>query len=312
MNENVKCKMQNAKLRNFRTYNLELRTWNLELIIYSLLFTVYCLLGVTACVHTPPVLSDAHLKAIEFNQKAESAFKKSDYRKALNLYNEALKINSSIENFDGIAKNLINLSIIYRKLGDKDNAHKCVDEVVQSLELGVQSELVSEASFVKARFYTDDGYYNQALEWAEKALSFCKDTKCRIEGKIYNLKSRIAFLSGDFSIAETFAIRGLELNEKTKDIGEIANSLRIRAEIKLKKEEYDEAKKLFEDALIIDKSLGLSKKIAMDLMGIGNAFFNQDKPWEALKYFKRALSISETGDDKQGVEEATNVIMKFH
>lgn len=295
---------QDSELKTQKTIHHSLFT------VFLLLFSVYCFLFVIGCGHTPPVLSDKHLQAVEFNQKAESAFKKGDYEKALNLYNEALRISRSIEDIDGIAINLINMAIVYHKLGDKESASRCVNEILDSSRITHNALRLSEAAFIKAMFYLEDSNYEYAPQWADKALSFCKSVQCSIEGRIYNLKSRITFLKGDFSSAVTYADRGLELNKKYEDREEIANSLRILAEIKSAKKEYNEARTLFENALIVDKTIGVNRKIAMDLMGIGDILFKQGMCENAMKYYKRALSVSEGAGDKEGIKEALRAIEK--
>lgn len=97
-----------------------------------LLCCTAALLLLIGCGAKHPILSDAHQSAVKFNQRAESSFKNGDYENALRLYSEALKINRSIENIDGIAINIINMAATYRKLDDKDNAHKQIDEILNA------------------------------------------------------------------------------------------------------------------------------------------------------------------------------------
>ncbi len=121
--------------RRWATYNRS------KFLFFSFFLLVTChlsLVTLSGCGAKHPTLSDAHLSAVKLNQRAESSFKNSDYENALRLYNEALKINRSIENIDGIAINIINMAATYRKLGDKDNAHKqtarllCLTQVLYS------------------------------------------------------------------------------------------------------------------------------------------------------------------------------------
>ncbi|MEW6674979.1 MAG: tetratricopeptide repeat protein [Nitrospirota bacterium] len=307
-------KSENEKIRRCEDKNKKIGLLNFStsqpLNFSLLLLTVYCLLFTVACGHMPPKLSDTHLRAIEFNQKAGSAFKKGDYKKALHLYSEALMINRSIENSDGIAINLINMAIVYRKLGEGDKAHKHIDELFNYSPFTIHHSLLSEAAFIKAMLYLDDVNYEYASQWVDRALSFCQNDRCSMEGKIYNLKGRIALLRGDPSSAITFGNKGLMLNKACEDREEIANSLRLLAGAKAMRGEYEEAMKSYRDALATDKSLGLSRKVAIDLIGIGNVLFKQGELEDALKYFKRALSVSEGAEDKQGIKDATIMIEK--
>lgn len=276
-------------------------------ITYRLLPIAFCLFLI-GCGAKHPTLSDAHLSAVKLNQRAESSFKNSDYENALRLYNEALKINRSIENIDGIAINIINIAATYRKLGDKDNAHKQIDEILNASPIAYNPLHLSEAAFLKALLYFDEKNYDKALEWTDRALSFCQGLQCNNIGKVYNLKGRAYLKKGDIASAISYGYKGLELNRSHENKQEEANSLRILAETRLINGEYAEAKKLYEDALAIDKALGLSRKIAQDLMGIGNTYFKQGNKKDALQYFKRALSVSESAGDKQGIREALEII----
>ena len=81
---------------------------------FVLMLTVYCLLIGCGGAQTQ-TLSSFHLKAIEYNQNAAKALENGDYEKALAYYMEALKVNRSIENTEGIAVNLINMAVLYQK-----------------------------------------------------------------------------------------------------------------------------------------------------------------------------------------------------
>lgn len=296
----------------------------------KLFASVFCLLCIGSC-SASVTLSDRHMSALRLNQEGEYAFKVGDYKGSLDLYANALRINQSIENIDGIAVNLINMAVVYRKLKDKDNSHACVDEILGIPRISISTETsplsisvsiydaktpsrsqfsslrLSEAAFLKAMLYSDDAEFDQSALWADKALSSCKD--CSHEARIYNLKARIALLRGDARSALASGNKGLDLNRKySKDPEEEANSLRIMADARMALNEIEGAKKLYEDALLIDKTLGLSKKIALDLMGIGNALMRQGNCPDALIYFSRALSVGEAMGDEEIIKNATSRI----
>lgn len=271
------------------------------------LLGVFLCILIAGCGSVSVAVSDTHLKAVGFSQNAEDAYKRGDYSSALNLYSEALRINRSIENTDGIAINLINMSVIYKKLGDIDNAHMCLDELL-SVGHGTYTPLrLAEAGIIKAMLYIDAKKYETAKEWLNKAFIFCEG-KCYLEGKIYNLKSRIALLMEDPTSAISYSGKAIELNRKRGDEEEIANSLRFMADARLMMCEYEPSRKLYEEALTIDKKLGLSKKIAIDLIGIGSAFLREGDCKSAVSYFKRTLSVAEAEGDKKGIEGALKMI----
>ena len=71
-----------------------------------------------ACAQQPgKPLAARQAEAIEANRKAELRFRSGDFDGAVQQYREALRIEQSIEDVDGIAANAINLSIAYQRLG---------------------------------------------------------------------------------------------------------------------------------------------------------------------------------------------------
>src|SRR5689334_12947992 len=77
-----------------------------------------------------PAPAPKRLQAIEANNHAGQLFARGDYAGAAKLYQRALEIERSVENEDGIAANLINLSIAYQRLGELKSAEAAVAEIL--------------------------------------------------------------------------------------------------------------------------------------------------------------------------------------
>jgi tetratricopeptide (TPR) repeat protein len=278
-------------------------------VTYSLL-PIACLLFIYGCGSAPSNRSDAEEAAIELNRKADSAFGNYNYKGALVLYGEALRVSYSIEHTDGIAANLMNMSVVYRKLGDMEKAHKCLDEILNSRHIAFGPSSLSEAAYIKAVLYVDEGKYPSAIEWTDKALNFCKDETCKEKGKIYNINAKIALINNTPESALIFGDRGLQWNRRFEDRQEEANSLRLLADAKTAANAYEEAKKFYLEALEIDKTLGFASKIATDLLGIGNILCRQGRQEEAAVYFNRAQSVSKSSGDARGTTLAEEIMGK--
>ena len=269
-----------------------------------------CLLFLSGCGSVPSSRSDAEVMAIELNQKADSAFRSGKYKRALYFYGEALRVSSSLDNEDGIAVNLMNMAVVYRKLGDSENAHKCVDEILNSGHIIFDPPYLSGAAFIKAVLYTSEGNYPSAIEWTDKALSFCNSEKCGEKGRIYNLKAKIALINNMPIPALSFGSEGLQWNRKLEDRQEEANSLRLLADARTAAKAYGEATDFYREALTIDKDMGFSAKIAADLFGIGNALCMQGLHEDAKVYLRRAQSVSKSLGDDKGTALAEEMIGK--
>ena len=255
-------------------------------------------------------LPDANLKAIDLNQRAGMAFRDGNYANAVALYSGALRVNRSIENADGIAIDLINISAVYRKMGDGEKAERAIEEILNSNTPGFGDGHLSEAAFMKALLRLDAGAVSEAEDWAKKSLSYCEKAKCGKDGRIYNLMARISLKKADYPAAVSQADKGLKLNKEHEDSEEAANSIRLMAEAKFLSGNHAEALRLYEDALSMDKSLALSGKIALDLMGAGNSLCEMGKNEEALSYFQRALEVSKSGGNDPLAAQAVEMVRK--
>ena len=260
-----------------------------------------------ACASNPPVLSPQQETAIQYNQRGRTAFEQGDYSEARAAYQQALAIHQSVENTDGIATELMNLSIVYRRLGDTAAAHGALDQIINPSGLSFSSAQRAEAAYRKASFYLEDGNRNEAKTWADKALGLCQG--CTTEGRLYNLLARMS-LPGNPQETLNFARRAQAQNRNAGDKVEEANSLRLIADASFATGDFKTAQQLYGDSLALDKDTGSAAKIALDLMGLGRSLARHARRAEAADYFQRAYSVSEGADDSRIMGEAAEELKK--
>ncbi len=259
------------------------------------------------CGSNPLVLTEQQEAAIQFNQRGETAFRRGDYAQALQEYQGALSIHRSVENVAGIATELLNLSVVYRRLGDKPAAQAALDQILTEKSPAFSADQKAEAAYRKAGYYLDDGNETEAQSWVNKALEYCHG--CGAEGRLYNLMARIS-LAGQPQDAMNYARRALTLNRNAGDKNEEANSLRLIADTAFQSGDFKTAQQSYDDALRLDKDTGAAAKIALDLMGLGRSLARQGRRVEAIEYFQRAYSVSEGADDAKAMEDAAAEIKK--
>ena len=279
-----------------------MKTWQ------TLLFVLPVVLAMAACAGNPPVPTEQQQTAIQFNQRGEAAFRRGDYAQALQEYQGALSIHRSVENMTGIATELLNLSVVYRRLGDKAAAQAALDQILTERSPAFSADQKAEAAYRKAGYYLDDGNEAEALSWLNKALEYCHG--CGAEGRLYNLMARMA-LAGQPQDAMNHARRALALNRNAGDKNEEANSLRLIADAAFKLEDFKTAQQSYDDALKLDKESGAVAKIALDLMGLGRCVARQGQRAEAVEYFQRAYSVSEGAGDTKTMEGAATEIKRL-
>jgi len=277
------------------------------LLVAALLLT---LLTIAACGSPPPRVPDAYKKAYDLNRKGETAFINGDDQKAIGFYNDALQTNISMEDFDGMAINLNNLATVYRATGNRAEADGCVDEILNAPAGQYVRDRLAEAAYLKAILRADAGEYNESGLWADKALINCTGPDGQMAGKVCNLKSRLALKQKDYKAAASFGEKAAKLNDGLKDGAEKANSHRLVAAAYAGQGRMNEARKFYEQALALDKELGLGKKVALDLIGIGNVLYSQKDYAGAKNYFKRAVSVCEGGGYAETGKEAAALAEK--
>ncbi len=259
------------------------------------------------CGSNPLVLTEQQEAAIQFNQRGETAFRRGDYAQALQEYQGALSIHRSVENVAGIATELLNLSVVYRRLGDKPAAQAALDQILTEKSPAFSADQKAEAAYRKAGYYLDDGNETEAQSWVNKALEYCHG--CGAEGRLYNLLARMA-IAGQPQDAMNHARHALVLNRNAGDKNEEANSLRLIADAAFQSGDFKTALQSYDDALRLDKDTGAAAKIALDLMGLGRSIARQGRRVEAIEYFQRAYSVSEGADDAKAMEDAAAEIKK--
>lgn len=242
-----------------------------------------------ACGQNPPRPSEMQQTAVQWNQRAQAAYARGDYAQALTHYQQALAVNRAIEDVDGIARELINLSTVYRKLGQRDPARTSLDAVLTPGGIPFTPAQRAEATYRLALHASEDSDATAAQVLSDQALALC--AACPAEGAIRNFQAGLRLAAGDAATARELARRALEINRRQGDRIEEANSLRLLADAALRLQDSAGATDGYRQALAIDKVDGAPHKIAADLIGLGQAELARGKRAEAADYFARARSV---------------------
>ena len=247
----------------------------------------------------PPFRSETLTREITLSGKAEKASRRGKHTRAIELTLESLRLSRTIENIDGTATNLINLAVLFRTVGEREKALRAAAAVLEATDVDYGSSRKAEAAYVTALLHLDTGNFEEAVDWAQRALAFCRDDRCTSEGKALNLMGRIAFLQGDYEGALGHASAALRANRSQAARREIANSLRILGEANTALTRHETAGPLLEEALSIDKDLGLSSKIARDLEALGDMEKGAGREADAERYYRRSRAVRGVETDRE-------------
>jgi tetratricopeptide (TPR) repeat protein len=234
----------------------------------------------------------AAMKAAELNRKGEAAYAKGDYELSYRYYREALRISRSIEDFPSIARNVVNTAAALRALGRPDDARSLLEGLVATEHIDIPAETGSEARYLLGLLVLDAGRVDEALSQTENALADC-GSSCPAFGRIHILRARVFLEKGETSTVLENASRGLSWSRKRGELREEANALRVMAHAHEYDGAYDEALRLYNDALAIDKAQALGLKVYHDLMGLARVTKAQGLRGRAVEYYQRAYSVAQ-------------------
>lgn len=256
-------------------------------------FSILCsFLLLTACSHVEEMRSARLEQATEFNQRAQRAFQRGEYQSAATLYENALLLDVAIENVNGIAINTLNLARVNQVLGQNALAQRYLDSLLEDKALKYPASQLAAAAVQKSLLRLQENDTAGATEWAEKSAALCV-SDCTLSGVIGNARASIALRTNDADKALFWSERAASENKNASPL-EYANSLRLAASAKLLKGDPDAALRLSEEALVIDKSLGLPEKIRQDLLLSAQAHEKLRHADLAAQYRDRAARIAAT------------------
>lgn len=277
------------------------RKYSLVLILASLAFS--------GCATHAPAPAARRVQAIEANHRGTALFQRGDYAGAVGQYRRALEIERSIEHEDGVAANLINLSIAYQRLGEREAARAAVAEILDRPLLAFPPRRIAEAALRDAILKVDAGDAEGAGRSLERARAACA-APCALNGKLFNMDAQLAFSRHDYAAARDSATRALAANRERADREEAANSLRLLGAVSLEDGTAPAGEPALREALDIDKDLALPPRILRDLILLGRAALARTDADQARSYFGRALSVAQAMRDQNAIAEITSLMQR--
>ena len=245
-----------------------------------------------ACAGAPKAPENAPLvHAVNYNRRGEAALKRGDYRRALTWYEAALRADLSVENLNGVATNSLNLARVHQLLGESALGHQRLDAVLNGGAPFLREQIVA-AWLRKAMLYQAAGELDAAASSAAQAADLCKDSACAWQGTLLNVGAGLALARGDTGGALALAGQALAVNRGRNAREETANALRLQAEARIRQKEFAQALTPLEEALALDKALGLPGRIEQDLRRLAEAHAGLGHAQEARALLTRAARVA--------------------
>ena len=257
-------------------------------------------------------------KALGFKNIGVFYYDKGDYEEALRFYTSSIRIFEKEQDTLGISNLQNNIGSVYRSVG---NYPKAFDYLLKSLRNG---EAVGDSMRIGMAYLNigtayseDEETYPQAIENYRKAIDIFEQMNWT-DGIAY---SNLNF--GEWYLNNEQPAQAIPYLETTLQIfGELGTDpspvLNFLGEANLLLEQYDQAKKFHEEALVAAKEDKDVSEESKAYLGLGNTYLRTNQYARAIDYFKNGLELTDqTGvlldkmDGYKGLAEAYSALNDY-
>lgn len=240
-----------------------------------------------ACGSAPPQQNRAQHSASTLAQAGARAWARGDAAQARALYERALMAAESVEDFDLAGAMLLNLALVQGAAGDLAGAQARVDRIVAAPAL-YGDTLVARAATRKALLYLDAPDLDAALTWVRRAQAACA-APCALDATLANLRAHVALQRGDARGALQWATQAVARSDDGS--AERANAWRLSGQAQRAMGQGDAAAGALAQALAIDRRLGSSDRIALDLTASAENEAARGDGAAAREFYRRAIEV---------------------
>jgi CHAT domain-containing protein len=225
-----------------------------------------------------------------------------NYPKALDYYQQALKIKKEIGDKRGIGMDLGNIGNVHLSLGDP----KALDYYQQALaihkEIGDKDGIGRNLTNI-GMVYLNLGDYPKALDYYQQALAIHKEIGGK-NGIGNNLTNiGVVYLNlGDYPKALDYYQQALDIHKEIGDKRGIETDLTNIGLIYKNLGKYQKAKNAFQESLVIAKSIGVGETWKAQ-RGLASTEVKLNQPESAIQHYNQALN---------NIEKTRNLLNKEH
>jgi tetratricopeptide (TPR) repeat protein len=229
-------------------------------------------------------------EAADYAKLADDFFFKGQYLSALQFYGEALDLNLSVDNIEGVivARNALGRTLLV--LGRLDDAEReFTDALRDGRPFGKPALIAQSLSNLGELYYT-----RSKLEEAETFLLEAErlaPTNDAVWAVVAHNRGVVAVARGDLSGARAYLLKAEQANERAKRWSVLGTNRYVLASVAHAQGSLEEALRWAEQALAADKAAENSLGIGADLEALGRLSRRAGRPEQAFEYFRRSFGL---------------------
>ena len=267
-----------------------------------------CLGALVSCSTAPKpseVVTDTRNRAAEATLIGNSWLRQGRYDLALRYFTEALQLNASVDNQEGVIRSTNSIGRVDMALGDLDEAERLFARAAAQADGGKQ-ELVVLSQTNLGELHLERGEADLALAVFEKLLALPPAGGMTDEQRavLYHDRGTARRNLGDLAGAREDLEKSLAMNLAARRSEAAAADYYMIASVDARQEDLEAADAALKLALGLDKKVENSTGIAKDLYALGVVSMRRGDPVSARDYFERAYGVSTTLSMKADMRKA--------
>jgi tetratricopeptide (TPR) repeat protein len=231
-------------------------------------------------------------EALRHNERGVRAEARGRPDEALAEFGEALRCYRSVEDREGVAAELINISRTCRLRGNLGAAREFLAQAGEADLL--PQHLAAELLFERAKLALAEGDPTTADRYVLKLRALQGEAA---PAMTHNLAGMILLRLGKPQDALREATIALRLAQGAGHRVEEANAYRLLAGCHAAVGNRQQAEEAYARALALDRELANPRKIADDLRGLGEIAARYGDSDQAIAFFRRACTVSSNAGD---------------
>ena len=222
--------------------------------------------------------------------------------KALDRYQQSLRMAKALDDRAGEGVALNNLSTIYQRRGEYDDARRYLEEALAIQRASGDRAGEGAALYNLSQIYQDRGDYDAALRNLTESLDLFRALGDRAgEGVALNSLATIYHARGDRDAALRYLKEALDIQRAIGDRAGEGVTLNNLSQIHGARGDRDTALRYLEESLAIRRAIGDRAGEGATLNNLSQIYKARGDYGTALRYLEQSLALRRAIDDRAGL-----------
>ena len=248
-----------------------------------------------SCSSAPPAsdtVNDTKNQAADASTAGNRYMHLGRFDLALQFHTQALQLNTSVDNTDGIVKSYNSIGRTYIAMGDLDQAERILGMALPIASAAGRERLFADTTDAFAQLHLARGQPEKAIAEIEKVLSVPAGTLTAEQTAVLQHDLGTAYKNtGNLSRARELFDTSLAVNTAAGSVEAAAADYYMIASVQSKQGDYAGADSNLQLALQMDKKMENSVGIGKDLYALGLVAAKRKDDAAAYDYFKRSYLV---------------------